>query len=296
MMPLKERQVLTLAKPDWLKTKFHPQATEEVQALLSSLSLNTICSSAACPNMGECFNNHTATFMILGENCTRNCRFCNVSKQAVSAIDPHEPENLAKASRVLGLKHIVVTSVTRDDLPDGGASQFVKTIQALHNTLPDSTVEVLIPDFQGNIEALKMVLDAKPDILNHNIETVPALYANVRPMADYRQSLAVLKNAKDYAPDISTKSGIMVGLGETPDQVAQVMDDLREAGCDVLTIGQYLRPSPQHIAVAEYIKPKQFEAYQDLAYQKGFKYVASGPFVRSSYHALEGMKALKGDT
>ena len=284
-----------MPKPEWLKTKSHPNATEEVQALLSSLSLNTVCNSAACPNMGECFHSHTATFMILGQNCTRNCRFCNVSKGAVSEVDPNEPENLATAAKTLGLKHIVVTSVTRDDLPDGGASQFVKTIVALHRVLPDSSIEVLIPDFQGNSDALKAVLDSGPDILNHNIETVPALYKDVRPMANYRQSLAVLKNAKDYAPSISTKSGIMVGLGETANQVGAVMDDLREVGCDVLTIGQYLRPSPQHIAVAEFVTPEQFEAYEALAYQKGFKYVASGPFVRSSYHALEGMKAIKGD-
>ena len=242
--------------------------------------------------MGECFKNHTATFMILGENCTRNCRFCNVAKHAVDTVDTDEPENVAKAAKALGLKHTVVTSVTRDDLPDGGASQFVETIHALRRTLPDSTIEVLIPDFQGNKEALHAVLDAKPDILNHNVETIPSLYATVRPMADYKQSLNVLSNAKAYSPNIHTKSGLMVGFGETQSQIKQVMDDLRAVDCDVLTIGQYLQPSKAHIPVTEYVTPEQFDIYNKIAYKKGFKYVASGPFVRSSYHAAESMSAL----
>ncbi len=281
-----------MSKPSWLTIKSYPQAAEEVQALLASLNLNTVCSGAACPNMGECFKTRTATFMILGANCTRNCRFCNVSKQPVLPPDPEEPGNVAKAAVALNLHHIVVTSVTRDDLPDGGASQFVATIRTLKTALPESTIEVLIPDFKGDPHALHAVLDAGPDILNHNIETVSELYSAVRPMADYRQSLDVLKNARQYAPKIHTKSGLMVGFGETAEQIARVMDDLRRVDCDAFTIGQYLRPSKSHIAVAEYVSPEQFKVYEILAFQKGFKYVASGPFVRSSYHAAECMSAL----
>jgi lipoic acid synthetase len=229
-------------KPTWLKTKSHPEATEKVAALLSSLSLNTVCSSAACPNMGECFNNNTATFMILGQRCTRNCGFCNVAKENPEAVDPDEPKNVALAAKQLGLRHVVVTSVTRDDLPDGGGFQFAATIHALRQLLPDCTVEVLIPDFEGGQRALAMVVSAAPDVLNHNIETVPSLYSHVRPMANYQRSLNVLKNAKSLVPNLLTKSGIMLGLGETQADVTQVFDDLRAVGCDALTIGQYLRP------------------------------------------------------
>lgn len=280
-------------KPDWLKIRSYPQATEEVQALLSSLSLNTVCSSAACPNMGECFHHKTATFMILGQSCTRNCRFCSVNTARPDAVDPDEPHNVAKAAKALGLKHIVVTSVTRDDLPDGGAFQFAATIKALRKTLPECTVEVLIPDFKGDTDALNVVAKAAPDVLNHNVETVPSLYSVVRPQAKYRRSLDVLKNMRALAPNIYTKSGIMVGLGETEAEVTRVMDDLQSVNCDALTIGQYLRPSPQHLPVSAYISPEQFERYKALGYEKGFSHVASGPFVRSSYQASECMNALK---
>lgn len=282
-----------MKKPEWLKVKFDPSAIIEMEKLLSSLNLTTVCKNAACPNMGECFKNHTATFMIMGANCTRNCTFCKVDKATPTPLDSSEPQNLAKAAKALGLKHTVVTSVTRDDLPDGGASHFASVILALRQALPASTIEVLIPDLLGDKDALKILLDAKPDILNHNIETVPALYSKVRPMAIYKRSIALLKHVKQIDNSIYTKSGIMVGLGESVTEVAQVMDDLRDVGCDLLTIGQYLQPSRAHLDVYEYIKPSQFDDYKRIGLKKGFKYVASGPFVRSSYNAVEGMQALK---
>ncbi len=281
-----------MKKPEWLKVKADPQAVIEMERLLSSLGLTTVCKNAACPNIGECFGRHTATFMIMGANCTRNCRYCKVEKGLPTPLDADEPANVAKAAKALGLTHTVVTSVTRDDLPDGGAEHFAKTILALKNALPDATVEVLIPDFKGEKSALKTVLDAKPDILNHNVETVPSLYSRVRPMAVYTRSLLLLGRAKEFDPTVHTKSGLMVGLGETEDEVLEVMDDLRDVGCDLLTIGQYLQPSPKHLEVAEYIPPEQFEAYKSAGLAMGFRYVASGPFVRSSYHAAEGMAAL----
>ncbi|MEX1308140.1 MAG: lipoyl synthase, partial [Eubacteriales bacterium] len=244
-------------------------------------------------NIGECFGRHTATFMIMGANCTRNCRYCKVDKGTPTPLDANEPKNLAHAAKALGLKHTVVTSVTRDDLPDGGAEHFAKTILALKSALPESTVEVLIPDFKGDNTALKTVLDAKPDILNHNTETVPSLYSQVRPMAVYARSIQLLKRSKEIDPAIHTKSGLMVGLGETKEEVLSVMRDLRDVDCDLLTIGQYLRPSPKHLDVAEFITPEQFEAYKAEGLAMGFRYVASGPFVRSSYHAAEAITALQ---
>jgi len=280
-------------KPEWLKVKVNTDDIAEMEKLLSALSLHTVCVGAACPNIGECFKNKTATFMILGENCTRNCRFCQVAKGKVEPPNSEEPENVAKAAKHLALKHIVVTSVTRDDLDDGGAGFFSETIHQLRKYLPESSVEVLIPDFNGNFASLKTVLDAKPDILNHNIETVPELYDEVRPMAIYIRSLELLRRVKEYNNCIYTKTGIMVGLGETKKQVLRVMDDLIQVGCDVLTIGQYLRPSKEHIPIYEYIIPDQFEEYRVIGLEKGFKYVASGPLVRSSYNAAEGMKILR---
>jgi lipoyl synthase len=279
-------------KPEWLKIKANTNDILEMEKLLKVLSLHTVCEGAACPNIGECFKNKTATFMILGENCTRNCRFCQVTKGIVQPLNPEEPENVAKASKQLGLKHIVVTSVTRDDLKDGGAEFFAQTIHHIREYLPHSSVEVLIPDFQGDITALYTVLDAKPDILNHNIETVPELYHEVRPMAAYERSLELLKRVKEYNPHIYTKSGLMVGFGETKQQIQSVMDDLREMDCDILTIGQYLQPSKAHLRVVEYITPEQFDEYRLIGLEKGFKYVASGPLVRSSYNAVEGMNVL----
>lgn len=280
-------------KPEWLKVKIHTQDILEMEKLLNALSLHTVCEGAACPNIGECFRNKTATFMILGENCTRNCRFCQVTKGKGQPLDRSEPKNVAKAAKQLGLKHVVVTSVTRDDLQDGGADWFSQTIHHLRKELPTSSVEVLIPDFKGDMAALKTVLAAKPDILNHNIETVPELYREVRPMASFERSLELLRRVKEIDPGIYSKTGIMVGLGETKQQVFDVMDELIQAGCDILSIGQYLRPSREHLPIAEYITPEQFDEYRITGLEKGFQYVASGPLVRSSYHAAVGMEALR---
>ncbi len=283
----------TNRKPDWLKVRVNTQDIQEMGKLLDSLSLHTVCENAACPNIGECFKNKTATFMILGRNCTRNCRFCQVSKNSVLSPDEEEPANVAKAAKQLNLKHVVVTSVTRDDLRDGGAGYFARTIRELRQELPHSSVEVLIPDFQGDFNALKTVLNEKPDILNHNVETVPGLYHKVRPMAVYMRSLELLKRVKEIDSSIYTKTGIMVGLGETKAQVVEVMEDLIGVGCDILTVGQYLQPSGEHLPVHEYVTPEQFEEYRRLALEKGFKFVASGPLVRSSYHAAEGMDFIR---
>ncbi len=280
-------------RPEWLRAKAYPEAIDKMESLLRSMRLHTVCENAACPNIGNCFQNQTATFMILGTICTRGCRFCNVEGGLPLDVDKSEPENVAKAAERLGLKHIVITSVTRDDLPDGGASQFAQVISAVKKRMPKSTTEVLIPDFKGNKTALKIVLKAGPNILNHNIETVPRLYTEVRPGAVYERSLRLLKTSKELSNEIFTKSGIMLGLGETEAEVIDVMDDLAAVGCDALTIGQYLRPSPAHVPVAEYIKPEQFKAYEEIAYEKGFKFVASGPLVRSSFDALSGMEALR---
>lgn len=285
----------TQRKPKWLKKNMDFAALKEMEKMMESLSLNTVCSSADCPNRSECFKNHTATFMILGNICTRNCKFCSVPKGHGEILDKDEPKNVAQAAKQLGLKHVVVTSVTRDDLPDNGAGHFAQTIRKIRQYLPDSTIEVLIPDFQGDYDALKTVIDAKPDIINHNIETVKSLYDRVRPMAVYERSLELISRVKEYNPKIFTKSGAMVGLGETTEQMDEMMDDLLASGCDILTIGQYLNPSKDHLPVEEYITPEQFEDYKQIGLQKGFKYVASGPFVRSSYNALEGMDALRGN-
>jgi len=279
-------------KPEWLKKSMDPAAVMEMEGMLRSLNLHTVCEGANCPNRGECFKNRTATFMILGDVCTRNCRFCAVCKGRPTPVDPMEPENIATAAQQLGLRHTVITSVTRDDLPDGGASHFAECIRALKERMPDSTVEVLIPDFRGSLAALQTVIDARPEIINHNIETVPRLYPAVRPMAKYERSLELLERVKRQGGGIYSKTGIMVGLGETEDEVLSVMDDLIAVGCDILTIGQYLQPSREHIGIAEFIHPDQFEKYRRTGLEKGFKYVASGPLVRSSYNAIEGMKEM----
>lgn len=281
-----------MQKPEWLKVRLLNEDLNRMEAFLKSMSLNTVCQSANCPNMGECFARKTATFMIMGNICTRNCRFCAVEKGHPQPLDEDEPRRVAEAAQKLGLKHVVVTCVTRDDLPDGGASHFAKTIYELKK-LPGVTVEVLVSDFMGKEESIAKVVEAKPDIINHNIETVPRLYSKVRPKADYSRSLNLLKKSKELDPYILTKSGIMVGLGETEEEVIQVMKDLRSVDCDMMTIGQYLRPSAKHIEVAEYVTPQQFERYEEIGYELGFKYVASGPLVRSSYHADEGLKVMK---
>lgn len=277
-------------KPEWLKIKGSAARDRGMMSeLLTDLSLNTVCHEAACPNIGECFARKTATFMILGTQCTRGCKFCNVLDGTPELLDPHEPENVAKAVERLGLKHVVVTSVTRDDLDDGGAHHFAKTIRAIRQLTPETKIEVLIPDFKMNTKALDHVMDAAPDIIAHNIETVRSLYSAARPEADYDQSLNVLTYIKAQNPKIFTKSGIMLGLGETQGQVEQVFTDLRAHGCDFLTVGQYLAPSKAHHPVIEYIHPAIFEAYESKAYELGFHHVASGPLVRSSYHADEAL-------
>lgn len=273
-------------KPAWLKKQLPSgNAFESVRCLIENGRLHTVCQEAKCPNIWECFSNQTATFLILGPICTRNCRFCAVTHGNPEAPDPEEPGRIAQAAAVLQLSHVVVTSVTRDDLPDGGASVFSQTIQAIRQVLQKPTIEVLIPDFLGNIQSLHTVMDACPHVVNHNIETVPRLYDRVRKGADYQRSLTLLKRAKQYNSSLPTKSGIMLGLGEHPDEVRASLEDLLSVGCDMLTIGQYLQPSKMHVPVDRYVSPEEFENWKQTALQMGFKRVASGPFVRSSYHA-----------
>ena len=278
-------------KPEWLKIRVRSgQNQNDVLELLDKLSLHTVCQEASCPNLMECFNRRTATFMILGKVCTRNCTFCDVKKGLTEAVDEGEPRKIADAVRELHLKHVVITSVTRDDLPDGGAGHYAGVIAELRKLDEKVALEVLIPDFKGCIDALKKVVGAKPDIINHNIETIPSLYPEVRPMAVYRRSLELLRNVKDLDSNIRTKSGIMLGLGETEAEVVRVFKDLREAGCDFLTLGQYLAPSKNHHPVVEYIHPEVFERLKDKALDAGFLHVASGPLVRSSYMAENALE------
>ncbi|MGI6553773.1 MAG: lipoyl synthase [Clostridia bacterium] len=275
--------------PPWMKKKLPALAGNVVatKQLLDKLGLKTVCQSALCPNLGECFARRTATFMILGDRCTRNCRFCAVSSDTPSPVDPGEALRVAQAAAQLNLKHVVVTSVTRDDLPDGGAGHFAATIRAIRQYLPGAVIEVLVPDFNGEINALKTVIQAEPDIFNHNLETVSRLYPLVRPQSEYLRSLSVLEKAKDLSPGIYTKSGIMVGLGEREEEVISLMEDLRHINCDILTIGQYLQPSKKHVEVVEYVHPRVFEKYRRAGEKMGFLYVASSPYVRSSYNAGE---------
>jgi len=280
------------AKPAWLK-KHLPRGGDyaRVTRLLSAANLHTVCQEANCPNMFECFSKYTATFMILGDQCTRNCRFCNITARPPLAVDPREPDRVARAVRELGLQYVVVTSVTRDDLPDGGAAHFAAVIQAiktLGNAMGRSIrVEVLIPDFKGDGGALKTVVDAQPDVVNHNIETVAELYPRVRPEAEYQRSLDLICSVKKRNPDMPAKSGIMVGLGETLPQLERTMLDLRAHGCDMLTMGQYLQPTRHHLEVQKYYPPAEFEQMEQTARNIGFTQVAAGPFVRSSYRAEE---------
>jgi len=257
----------------------------ELKELMSSLKLHTVCESAACPNVGECWNHRTATFMILGNVCTRRCGFCAVQKGGPLAVDYDEPRRVAEASAAMGLKYIVVTSVNRDDRKDGGAELFALTIAALRERIPGCKVEVLVPDFQGSHAAMKMVMDAGPDVLNHNTETVPRLYRQVRLGARYERSLDMLQYAKELNPATPTKSGLMLGLGETQDEVVQVMRDLAAHRVDILTLGQYLRPSPKHLPIVRYVTPAEFAEYRTVGRDLGFAHVEAGPLVRSSYHA-----------
>ena len=275
-----------LRKPSWLLKRMPPDSTiSQVRTLLRQQSLHTVCESARCPNMGECFGRKTATFLIMGDVCTRNCRYCAVAPGRPGDLDPEEPERVATTAANLGLRHVVVTSVTRDDLTDGGAGHFAETIRAIHKRLPRAEVEVLIPDFRGSEESLLAVLDAEPDILNHNVETVPRLFPTVRPQGSYIQSIDLLSRAKRAQRRGYTKSGLMVGLGEEEAEVAGVMRDLRDAGCDIFTVGQYLRPSRGHLEVDRYYHPDEFERMKAQGEEMGFLVVASGPYVRSSYNA-----------
>lgn len=271
--------------PEWIKVRL--TGTHETRKILRHFGVSTVCEEARCPNQGRCFSQRTATFMILGDRCTRNCSFCAVESSQPLPPDPGEPVRVAEAAHALGLSFAVITSVTRDDLPDGGAGHFAQTIRAVRNKIKAIKIEVLTPDFKVNYEALRTVLDAGPDVFNHNVETVPRLYQRVRPMADYGRSIDVLARARSLAPGIRIKSGIMLGLGESESEVLSVMTDLLKAGCDTLTIGQYLQPRKANIPVVEYISPEAFEAYRLKGLAMGFRAVASSPLTRSSMNAGE---------
>ncbi len=283
------RQERSSPKPSWLKVRA-PGSPEflETKGIVKSLKLHTVCEEARCPNIGECWSHHTATFMIMGDLCTRRCHFCSVKKgddTNLKPLDAFEPDRVGIAVRDLALKHVVITSVDRDDVPDGGASHFARTVAAIHNYAPECKVELLIPDMAGSREDLATILESGIDILNHNIETVPRLYKKVRPYAGYIRSLTILSWAKEIDPSLKTKSGIMVGLGETADEVLQVMDDMRFHDIDIMTIGQYLRPSEKQLPVKAFVTPEEFKYYEVEGLKRAFKFVESGPLVRSSYHA-----------
>jgi lipoic acid synthetase len=274
-------------KPDWLRVRAPTSAAHaETRALMRRLKLNTVCEEAACPNIGECWSQKHATVMILGDTCTRACAFCNVKTGMPNMVDAQEPAHVAEAAAALGLEHIVITSVDRDDLPDGGAGQFVKVIRELRARTPATTIEILTPDFRNKMDrAVEMIVEAGPDVYNHNLETVPRLYPTIRPGARYYHSLRLLDRVKQLSPTIFTKSGVMVGLGETGLELQQVFDDMRSAGVDFLTVGQYLQPTPRHAKVQEFVTPAQFNALAAIARSKGFLLVAASPLTRSSYHA-----------
>ena len=273
-------------KPDWLRVRLADSpGLRETRELVRALRLNTVCEEAACPNLGECWSQRHATVMVLGSVCTRACTFCNVKTGRPDAVDAHEPARVGQAVAGLALRHVVVTSVDRDDLPDGGAAHFVAVLDAIRAAAPGTTVELLVPDFRHKPGAIETVAAARPDVLNHNLETVPRLYRAVRPGARYQHSLALLRRAKQAAPGIFTKSGLMVGLGERPEEVDAVLDDLRTSDVDFVTIGQYLRPTPAHIPVARWVEPAEFEAFAARARARGFLMVSASPLTRSSYHA-----------
>jgi lipoic acid synthetase len=282
-----------VVKPDWLRVKA-PQweRVGNVKGILRDLGLNTVCEEASCPNIGECFNAGTATFLIMGPACTRACPYCDIDfEKKPQPLDITEPERLAEAVRRLNLNHVVITSVNRDDLPDGGASQFVRCIEGVRSLSPQTTIEVLIPDLCGNWDALEIILQAKPEVLNHNTETIQRLYRRVRPQGDYQRSLELLKRSRQLTPEVYTKSGLMVGLGETDAEVRETMQDLRAVDCDILTLGQYLQPTPKHLAVQGFITPEQFDTWRDFGELIGFLQVVASPLTRSSYHA-EQVRAL----
>lgn len=273
-----------IAKPVWLRRKMLSSSRiTKTRSVLKALSITTVCESARCPNICECFDRGTATFMILGSNCTRRCGFCAVGRGVPERLDPHEPERISEAVRSLGLRYVVITSVTRDDLPDGGAGHYVEVVERLRRKFNDVKIEVLVPDFGGKIESIELIYKSKIDILAHNLDTVRRLYKSVKPNSDYETSLRVLENAKRVSSGVPTKSGIMLGLGENEDEVVLTMKDLRGVGCDVITLGQYLKPAADKLDEKRFIPPKIFAKYEEIAYNLGFKSVTSGPFVRSSY-------------
>ena len=279
---------VTRRHPEWIKVKApQGEAFFETKRLVRDLSLHTVCEEGHCPNVGECWGQRTATFMLLGEVCTRNCAFCAVAHGRPEAVDPYEPLRVAEAVARLGLRHVVVTSVDRDDLPDGGAGHFARTAEAIKRRVPECAVEVLIPDFKGDPVAVETVAAAPIDVLNHNTETVPRLYKCVRPGAKYERSLELLRHAKRYRPELLTKTGLMLGLGEERDELLAVFADIAATGCNILTLGQYLRPSGSHLPVERYLAPSEFAALRQEALRLGFRHVESGPLVRSSYHAWQ---------
>ncbi len=283
-----------LRKPDWIRVKAPGSPVyNETRRIIRDNNLHTVCEEAGCPNIGECWSKRHATMMIMGDTCTRACAFCNVRTGQPDPLDPQEPENVARAVERLGLRHVVITSVDRDDLDDGGAAHFAAVISAIRSRSPETTIEVLTPDFLRKDGAIDMVTDARPDVYNHNLETVPSLYLSIRPGARYFHSLRLLQHVKERDASMFTKSGIMVGLGEERHEVLQVMDDLRTAGVDFLTIGQYLQPTRKHAAVARFVTPDEFKAYERMAYGKGFLLVSSSPLTRSSYHADEDFQRLR---
>ena len=280
-----------MRKPAWLRKRIPPfQDLQKVKSILDETDLHTVCEEARCPNLGECFARGTSTFLILGKLCTRDCAFCAVEHGVPTQADQAEPEKVAQAVKKMGLQYVVITSVTRDDLSDGGASLFAKTIQTIRALDSKTKVEILIPDFQGDLNSLESVLKEGPDVLNHNIETVSRLYPEVRPQADYERSLRLLKTSKESHPNVLTKSGFMLGLGENHEEVLELLRDLRDAGCDLLTIGQYLQPRQDRLPVVRFVPLEEFEKYKTIGEKIGFRAVASGPFVRSSFHAFEMFK------
>lgn len=284
-----------VVKPNWLRVKAPQwQRVGNVKEILRDLNLNTVCEEASCPNIGECFNAGTATFLIMGPACTRACPYCDIDfEKKPQPLDPSEPERLAEAVKRLKLNHVVITSVNRDDLKDGGATQFAKCISQVRETSPQTTIEVLIPDFCGNWQALEIILQAKPEVLNHNTETVKRLYRRVRPQGDYLRTLELLRRSRELASDVYTKSGIMVGLGETEAEVQTVMENLRNVDCDILTIGQYLQPSPKHLPVSSFVKPEQFDRWREIGQSMGFLQIVASPLTRSSYHAEQVKELIK---
>lgn len=282
--------------PPWLTIRIpRPETIREVEQMMRSKNLHTVCESARCPNLPECWSKRTATFMILGDTCTRSCGFCAIKVGKGMQIDQNEPRHVAEAAAELKLQHVVVTSVARDDLPDEGAQQFAETILALRSRLPKAIVEVLTPDFKGKGYCVQTVVKARPDIYNHNVETVPRLHTIVRPQAKYSRSLKVLEMVKEIDPSIYTKSGIMLGLGETHEEVVQVLKDLRHIGVDAVTVGQYLRPTMRHLPVNTFVHPNKFKEYEQIGEELGFAFVASGPFIRSSYNAIDFSKKVMSE-